>query len=308
VKVLSEEVNMVKDQRTVGNIIFAVINYLLLFLFFLMCTYPFYYILINSISDAVAAARGWGVFLWPVKPTLKNYAEVFKIKGIALAALISVLRTVIGTVITVACCSFFGYLVTKPMYGRKFIYRFVVATMYFSAGLIPYYLTMRAYGLFNSFLVYVVPGALSAFNIILFKTFIEQIPASMEESALIEGAGYIRIFHSIIFPLSLPIVATITVFCAVGQWNAWFDNYIYISNPNLATLQLKLYELLQAADTLADQANRAVATDMATAARTITPMAVRMTLTMVVTLPIILVYPFMQRFFVKGIMMGAIKG
>ncbi|MDR2618822.1 MAG: carbohydrate ABC transporter permease, partial [Treponema sp.] len=181
-------------------------------------------------------------------------------------------------------------------------------TMYFSAGLIPYYLTIRAYGLFNSFLVYVVPGALSAFYIILFKTFIEQIPPSMEEAALIEGAGYMRIYRSVIFPLSLPIVATITVFCAVGQWNSWFDNYIYISNPNLATLQLKLYELLQAAEVLAGQANRTVTTDVVTLSKTITPMSVRMTLTMVVTFPIILVYPFMQRFFVKGIMMGAIKG
>jgi putative aldouronate transport system permease protein len=299
---------MIQERMTPGNIAFTAINYLLLFLFFLLCTYPFYYVFIYSISDPYAAARGWGVFLWPVKPTLKNYAEVFKIKGIALAAVISVLRTVIGTVITVTCCSLFGYLVTKPMYGRKFIYRFVVATMYFSAGLIPYYLTIRAYGLFNSFLVYVVPGAISAFYIILFKTFIEQIPASMEEAALIEGAGYMRIYRSVIFPLSLPIVATITVFCAVGQWNAWFDNYIYISNPTLSTLQFKLYELLQAAETLAGQANRTVTTDVVTVSKNITPMSIRMTLTMVVTFPIILVYPFMQRFFVKGIMMGAIKG
>jgi ABC-type glycerol-3-phosphate transport system permease component len=293
---------------TPGNITFTIINYFLLFLFFLLCAYPFYYVFIYSISDPYAATRGWGVSLWPVKPTLKNYAEVFKIKGIALAAVVSVLRTVIGTVVTVACCSFFGYLVTKPMYGRKIIYLFVVTTMYFSAGLIPYYLTIRAYGLFNSFLVYVVPGALSAYYIILFKTFIEQIPASMEEAALIEGAGYLRIYRSVIFPLSLPITATITVFCAVGQWNSWFDNYIYVSNPNLATLQLKLYELLRAAEVLAGQANRTVTTDVVTMSKTITPMTIRMTLTMVVTLPIILVYPFMQRFFVKGIMMGAIKG
>jgi putative aldouronate transport system permease protein len=299
---------MIKERNSPGNIIFSIINYGLLFLFFLVCTYPFYYVFIYSISDPYAAARGWGVILWPIKPTLKNYAEIFKIKGIAPATMISVLRTVIGTAITVTCCSFFGYLVTKPMYGRKFIYRFVIATMYFSAGLIPYYLTIRTYGLFNSFLVYVVPSALSAFYIILFKTFIEQIPPSMEEAALMEGAGYIRIYRSVIFPLSLPIVATITVFCAVGQWNSWFDNYIYVSNPALATLQLKLYELIQAAEVLAGQANRTVTTDVVTLSKNITPLSIRMTLTMVVTFPIILVYPFMQRFFVKGIMMGAVKG
>jgi putative aldouronate transport system permease protein len=156
--------------------------------------------------------------------------------------------------------------------------------------------------------VYVVPGMVNAFYIILFKTFIEQIPPSMEEVALMEGAGYIRIFHSVIFPLSIPIVATITVFCAVGQWNAWFDNYIFITRPGLATLQLKLFELLQEAESLAGRANTQVTSDVVLNLKNIRPMSVRMTLTMIVTFPIILVYPFMQRFFVKGIMLGAIKG
>jgi ABC-type glycerol-3-phosphate transport system permease component len=299
---------MIKGKRTISDVSFSIINYTLLTLFFLFCTYPFYYVFIYSISDPVEAAKGMGVFLWPVKPTLKNYVQVFAIKGIAQAAFISVLRTVIGTMLTVGCCSFFGYLVTKPLYCRKFIYRFVVTTMYFSSGLIPWYLTMRAYHMNNTFAVYVVPGMVNAFYIILFKTFIEQIPASMEEVALMEGAGYIRIFRSVIFPLSLPIVATIAVFSAVGQWNSWFDNYIFVSNANLATLQLKLYELLQQAEVIANQGYTTFSVNIADRVQNITPMALRMTLTMVVTLPIILVYPFMQRFFVKGIMLGAIKG
>jgi ABC-type glycerol-3-phosphate transport system permease component len=299
---------MVKEKLTLPNLAFNAINYTLLTLFFLLCIYPFYYVFIYSLSDAYEAAKGMGVLLWPVKVTLRNYAAVFKIKGMALAAFVSVARTIVGTILTVGCCSFFGYLVTKPLYGRKFIYRFVVATMYFSSGLIPWYLTIRSYHLHNSFLIYVVPGMVNAFNIILFKTFIEQIPPSMEEVALMEGAGYLRIFRSVIFPLSLPIVATITVFCAVGQWNAWFDNYIFVTNPNLATLQLKLYELLQTASSIAGSANTAVTSDVVIRSQNITPMAVRMTITMVVTFPIILVYPFMQRFFVKGIMLGAIKG
>ena len=153
-----------------------------------------------------------------------------------------------------------------------------------------------------------VPGAISAFYVILFKTFIEQIPPSMEEAAAIEGAGTFNVYFRIIIPLSVPIVATIAVFSSVGQWNAWFDNYIYVTNKDLSTLQLKLYELLQAAETIASQANTTVTTDVITRSKTITPMAVRMTLTMVVTLPIIMVYPYMQRFFVRGLMMGAIKG
>jgi len=299
---------MVEGKKTPANIAFEIVNYTLLFLFFAICTYPFYYVFIYSISDPYQASLGFGVTLFPIKPTLSNYVEIFKTTGILRAALISIARTVSGTLLTVACCSFFGYLVTKPMYFRKFIYRFVVATMYFSSGLIPYYLTIRSYGLFNSFFVYIVPGAISAFNVVLFKTFIEQIPPSMEEAAAIEGAGPFGIFIKIIIPLSVPIVATIAVFCSVGQWNAWFDNYIYVNNKDLATLQLKLYELLQAAETIASQSNTTITTDVMTRSKTITPMAVRMTLTMVVTLPIILVYPYMQRFFVRGLMLGAIKG
>jgi len=299
---------MVENKRTPANVIFAIFNYTLLFLFFFICTYPFYYVFIYSISDPYAASAGFGITFLPIKPTLSNYAEIFKTKGMLQATMVSVARTVSGTAITVTCCSFFGYLVTKPLYFRKTIYRFVVATMYFSSGLIPYYLTMRAYGLFNSFLIYIVPSALSAFNVILFKTFIEQIPPSMEEAAAIEGAGPITIYARVIIPLSMPIVATIAVFCSVGQWNSWFDNYIYVNSKDLSTLQLKLYELLQAAETIAAQANTVITTDVISRSKTITPMAVRMTLTMVVTLPIILVYPYMQRFFVRGIMLGAIKG
>ena len=299
---------MVEGKKTPADAAFTIVNYTLLFLFFFICTYPFYYVFIYSISNPYRAGAGFGVTLFPIAPTLSNYAEIFKTKGMPQATLVSVARTVLGTAVTVACCSFFGYLVTKPLYFRKAIYRFVVATMYFSSGLIPYYLTMRAYGLFNSFLIYIVPGALSAYYVILFKTFIEQIPASMEEAAAIEGAGPVGIYLKIIMPLSVPIVATIAVFCSVGQWNAWFDNYIYVNNKDLSTLQLKLYELLQAAETIAGQSNTTVTTDVITRSQTITPMAVRMTLTMVVTLPIILVYPYMQRFFVRGLMLGAIKG
>jgi ABC-type glycerol-3-phosphate transport system permease component len=133
---------MIKEKNTLASVTFMVLNYTLLTIFFLMCTYPFYYVLIYSFSDAYEAEKGMGVLFWPVKFTLKNYSQVIAIEGIVQAAVISVLRTVIGTIPTVLCCSFFGYLVTKPLYARKFIYRFVVATMYFSSGLIPWYLTI----------------------------------------------------------------------------------------------------------------------------------------------------------------------
>ncbi|MDR2751583.1 MAG: carbohydrate ABC transporter permease [Clostridiales bacterium] len=297
-------------KRSIGDRAFGIVNGAILFLLMVICIYPFYYIFIYSISDANAAATGLGVALMPVKMTLRNYQEVFKMEGMGKAAMVSALRTVIGTVGTVACSGFFAYLVTKPLYFKKTIYRLTIATMYFSSGLVPWYLTMRMYHLYNNFFVYFVPGLISAYYIILIKTFIEQLPASLEESAMLDGAGSVTIFTKIIFPLSMPIIATIAIFSAVGQWNTWFDNYILVQNKELTTLQLKLYTLLKNSSQLAEQANQTGANGgvMSHTEDLITPMAIRMTVTMVVTLPILFVYPFMQRYFVKGIMMGAIKG
>jgi putative aldouronate transport system permease protein len=301
----------VYGKKSIGENTFDVLIYIILGLLFLMCMYPFYYIFIYSLSDAHTASRNnLAVMLYPVGLTLNNYKEVFAMEGMASAALVSLLRTAIGTIGTVVCSGFFAYLVTKPMYFRKTIYRMTIATMYFSSGLVPWYLTMRKYGLYNNFFVYVVPSLISAYFIILIKTFIEQLPASLEESAMLDGAGYITIFARIVFPLSKPILATIAVFAAVGQWNSWFDNYIHVQNDELTTLQLKLYDLMRTAMSIAEKANTGTSAGGALShlEEAVTPMSIRMTVTMVVTLPILLVYPFMQRYFVKGIMMGAIKG
>ena len=206
------------------GVVFNTMNYMLLSLMFVLCIYPFYYIFIYSISNPVEAQKG--LTLFPRGITLTNYVTVFKLEGIPGAMLISLLRTVAGTIITVYSCSFFAYLITREKLPfKKYLYRFVIITMYFHAGLIPWYLTMKFFQLNNNFLLYILPGAISAYYIILIKTFIEQLPASMEESAKMDGAGYITIFRKIIMPLSKPIVATIMVFAAVSQWNTWFDNY-----------------------------------------------------------------------------------
>ncbi|WP_320912905.1 carbohydrate ABC transporter permease [Eisenbergiella porci] len=174
-----------------------------------------------------------------------------------------------------------------------------------SALLIPWYLTMKLYHLNNTFLVYVLPTAISAYYIVLLKTFMEQLPESLEESAKLDGAGYLQIFTKIVFPLSKPIVATITVFAAVAQWNSWFDNYILVSSEHLKTLQLMLYEYLNEASAIATMSNTERNQGVMVQ---ITPEAVRMTITMVVTMPILFIYPLMQKHFVKGIMLGAVKG
>lgn len=294
-----------KHKLSAWDIVFYALTFFLMILMMFLCLYPFYYVFIYSISDPSAAQKGL-TFL-PREVTLSNYAQVFRLEGISGALIVSVLRTVVGTSLTILCCSFFAYLVTKGnMVGRKIVYRMVVVTMYFNSGLIPWYLTMKAYQLNNTFWVYVIPTAVSAYYVVLLKTFIEQLPSSLEESARLDGAGYLRCFASIVFPLSKPIVATITVFAAVAQWNSWFDNYILVSEKSMKTLQLILYDFLNQASAIANMSNSERTQGAATIQ--ITPEAVRMTITMVVTLPILFIYPFMQKHFVKGIMLGAVKG
>ncbi|CAM4168435.1 carbohydrate ABC transporter permease [Saccharibacillus endophyticus] len=287
------------------DVAFSIFNYTFLSLLVIVTIYPFYYIFIYSISDSIEAQKG--VYLWPAGFSLEAYKTTVQLPGIADAAIVTLGRTILGTIITVLSCSFFAYLITKnELPFRRFIYRFVLITMYFNAGFIPWYLTMKTYGLQNNFLLYILPTAISGFNIILIKTFIEQLPPSLEESAKIDGAGYFRVFTSIIFPLSMPIVATIAIFSAVGQWNTWFDNFFLVENPKLQTLQLVLYNFLNQSSSLSNMSTEQLTRgDMV---RTLTPQSIRMTITMLVTLPIVLVYPLLQRYFVKGIMIGAVKG
>lgn len=296
---------MLRWRMSKSDLIFNMINYTFLILLLIVTVYPFYYIFIYSISDSFEAQKG--VYLWPAGFSLESYKAAFRLKGLADAAVVSVMRTVIGTILTVLCSSFFAYLITKQeLPFRKYIYRFVLITMYFNAGFIPWYLTMKAYQLQNSFLLYILPGMLTGFYIILIKTFMEQLPPALEESAKIDGAGYFKIFTSIVFPLSLPIIATIAVFAAVGQWNTWFDNFFLVSDPKLQTLQLLLYNFLNQTSSIAGMSGEELT--RTGQVRVMTPQSVQMTITMLVTLPIVVVYPFLQRFFVKGIMLGAVKG
>ena len=195
------------------------------------------------------------------------------------------------------------------MPGKKFLYRFLILTMYINGGLISTYIVIKSYGLLNNFWVYVIPMLLSAYNIVLIKTYVEQLPASLEESARLDGAGYVTVFTKIILPLSKPIIATVAVFVAVGHWNSWFDNHIYTRGSDLTTLQYLLYNYLNEAQRLADQIkNTSNMNGVSQMMASISPKGVRMTITVLASLPIFLVYPFMQKYFVKGIMVGAVKG
>ena len=290
-----------------GDLFFNIINYSVFGIWTLLCILPFYYLFINTISDNELVKRGL-VRLIPRGFHLSNYIQVLKLRGLGNAAFISISRTVLGTALSVLASSWTGYLVTKQkMWGRKFWYRYIIITMYFSAGLVPWYMNMIMLRLTDNFLAYILPGIMAPFYIILAKTYIESIPPSLEESAAIDGAGVITVFRKIVFPLLKPILATIAIFTAVGHWNSFMDTLFLMTNERLFTLQFVLWRYLNEANYLASIMRSSTAF-VADASEVLTPRTIQMTISMVVVFPILLTYPLLQRYFVKGIMVGAIKG
>ena len=299
-----------RSRDSVSRKIFLFANYLFMLLLTFICIYPFWYIVIYSFSKPGLVDINPPVFL-PRGFTLSNYKDIFELKGFFHALLISILRTGVGTAGAVLSCSFLCYLFTKnEMPARKWVYRFLILTMYINGGMISTFIVIKSYGLLNNFWVYILPLLVSAYNIVLIKTYVEQLPQSLEESARLDGAGYIKVFTAIILPLSKPIIATVAVFVAVGQWNSWFDNHIYTrGESSLTTLQYLLYNYLNESQRLAEQIkNTSNLSSIENAMETISPKGVRMTITVLASLPIFMVYPFMQKYFVKGIMIGAVKG
>lgn len=294
---------------TFGDVIFNILNYTFFIVFTISCIFPFYYLFINTISDNDLVAKGLINFI-PKGIHFGNYTSLLKANEVGQAFLVSVGRTIIGTALMVVASAFVGYIVTKQeMWHRRFWYRFLVITMYFNAGLIPWYLNMAMLGLTNTFAAYIIPGIVAPYNIILVKTYIESIPAELEESAFIDGASYLVIFYKLIWPLSKPILATIAIFGAVGHWNSFTDSLILMQGaPQYYTLQHRLYLYLNTASNLS-----AIIGSGGTVSDTITSSmlntkVIKYTISMASTIPILLVYPFMTRYFEKGIMLGAVKG
>ncbi len=291
------------------DITFNIFNYTLLVLITVACIFPFYYLFVNTISSNELVRLG-RIQLYPQQIHLENYIQVFKLNGIGDALLVSVARTALGTAWTVVGCAFLGYLVTKrEMWLRTLWYRLIIITMYFSAGLIPWYMNLKMLGFLDNFWVYVIPGLVSPYYVILVKTFIEGLPSSLEESAMLDGAGYIRVFLSVIVPLIMPILATLCIFSAVGQWNSFTDTMMLMPAGKYHTLQYLLYKYQHEAQSLAALVRTTQNTGaIANLAIKQTALSVQMTVAMVVVFPILLVYPFFQRYFVKGILIGAVKG
>lgn len=298
-------------KKTWKDIVFYIIDYAVFGAFTILCFFPFYYLFINTVSSSEMVARG-AVNFYPIGFTLKNYKQLFALGDLGQAFMVTIGRTVIGTVLMVTAAAFCGYLMTKnEMWKKKFWYRFLIITMYFNAGLIPGYTNMLMLGLTDNFLGYIIPAIVQPYNIILVKTYIESIPSELEESAFIDGAGYFMIFHKLIWPLSKPILATIAIFGAVGHWNSFMDSIINMQNATkLQTLQHKLYIWLNQASNIQQVSNSFHSSEEIEAIidNLNSAKVIKYTIAMVTVLPILLVYPWMMKYFEKGIMLGAVKG
>ena len=298
-----------KQKLTAGDIVFSIINYTVFGLFTLLCIFPFYYLLINTVSDNNLVAAGQIDFL-PRGIHFDNYLSILSLGELGDAFVVTLARTVIGTVIMVFCSALCGYLFTKrELWHHKLWYRFVIVTMYLNAGIIPTYLNMNMLGLTNNFLVYILPCIMVPYNLILVKTYIESIPPALEESAELDSAGYFVRFTRIILPLCKPILATIAIFGAVNHWNSLQDSLIMMQgNPQLFTLQHRLYIYLNQASNLQAMMQSGGAITQAALDSLMNMKVVKYTVAMVTVIPILIFYPFMQKYFEKGIMLGAVKG
>jgi putative aldouronate transport system permease protein len=292
----------------IENAVFHTLNTAFLVLLAFITLYPFWNTIVVSFNDAMDTIRG-GITFWPRRFSLYNYQTLFLTDAIPRAFVVSVARTLINLVTGV----FFNAMIAFALSRNEFVLRkpftmVLVLSMYVNAGLIPTFLLMRNLGFLNSFWVYIVPGIVNAFNFVVMRTYMRTIPESIVESARMDGYGDFFIFVRIILPLCLPVLATIGLFIAVGSWNAWFDTMIYNSgNVNLHTLQYKLMEYLQASQASSRTASEAQGMAFSRTSTMVTPLSIRAAITVIAAAPILVVYPFMQRYFVVGLNVGGVK-
>ncbi|MCR5488484.1 MAG: carbohydrate ABC transporter permease [Saccharofermentans sp.] len=286
-----------------GDIIFEVFLVIFMVLFLAVTLYPIINTLALSFNDGFDSLVNKVHFI-PHSPTLDNYKAVFAKEGYRYGAVNTVARTLIGTFLSLVVNAILAYVISRKRFlFKKSFSLFWVITMYVNGGLIPTYITFQKLHLTNNFLVYVIPGAVSAFNMLVIRNYMNGIPDSLEESAQIDGAGYFKIFYSIISPLCKPVYATIALFVAVYQWNAWFDAMLYNKmHDELTVLQYELMKQLQTAMKSAGSVE-----GLKNGGTTITPNSIRAAATILTMLPIICIYPFLQRYFVTGLTIGGVK-
>lgn len=291
-----------------GDRLMMIIIYTLLALLAFSTFYPFWNAAVISFNTGSDTALG-GITFWPRDFTLENYAIVFNDERLLNGFYISVMRTVVGTVTSIIVTAVFAYGMTKKeLIGRKYYMVLCIITMYFSGGLIPSFLLIRSLGLMDSFWVFIIPGLVSVWNMIIFKTFFQGLPGGLEESAKIDGCGNWGTFFRIVLPLSGPVIATLSLFTAVNHWNDWFLPSIYINNENLMPIQTMLKQILNT-NIVSDQIGNldSAAQGQLQKMQTVSSKSLSMATMMIATLPIIMVYPFVQKYFVKGVLVGSLK-
>ncbi|MCL2718243.1 MAG: carbohydrate ABC transporter permease [Lachnospiraceae bacterium] len=301
-------VNKRRANLSLENVVFTTLNTSFLIILAAVMVYPMLNVLAVSFNEAVDTTRG-GIYLWPRAWTLRNYEIVLNMPTILTAFYVSVARLIVTVITNLIPTTMLAYVLSRRHYlFNKPITIVFVVTMYFNAGMIPNYIFMQQLGLLNTFTVYWLPGMISAFNLIVIRTYIRSLSESLIESAKIDGASEFRIFAQIVTPLCMPVLATITLFVAVGSWNDWFTNFLY--NPgaaHLTTLQFELQKLLSNTASAGGAAAAATQAAQAGFGQQVTPMSIRSTITVVTALPILVVYPFLQRYFVNGLMLGGVK-
>jgi putative aldouronate transport system permease protein len=287
--------------RTWSGTAFDLINTLVMIIIIIFTFYPFLYIINYSLSDPGLLTGG--LLLYPKGLNFTSYAVALSDSAILDGIFISIARTIAGPVLMIMITSMAAYCLTRDeLMGVRFFRKFFVLTMYFSSGLIPFYILVKTLGMTGTFWIYVIPGAVSVFNMILIKTYIEALPKSMEEAAVIDGANDFKLYWQVIFPICTPVIAAVVLFSAVDQWNSFFDTQIFNAmHPELFTLQYVLQQTLAGATTL--EQVKDVSHQMQA-----TPQTLKMAITMITVLPILAVYPILQRHFTKGLLIGAIKG
>ena len=290
-----------------GDWVFPVVNGLFLILLMFLTLYPVINTVAYSFNDGTDAVRG-GIGLWPRKFSLDSYKSILSDNSVYGAAWISASKTVLITLLNLFWTSMLAFALSRREFMlRKVFTVIMVLTMYFNAGLIPNYLLIsKTLNLRNNYLVYIIPTMFSCFNMIVIRTYISNLPEALVESARIDGAGDFRIFWQIIFPLCKPVLATVALFVAVGSWNSWFDTYLYVGQKKeLYTLQYLLKMKLATTQASANAA-KATADAISTLGQT-TPVTIRCAITVIAAVPIIIVYPFLQKYFVTGISLGSVK-
>lgn len=288
-------------RMTRGEQWFSAFNYFALACFGLLTLAPFIHILAQSFSSYRAIMSG-EVSFWPVEWTTEAYVKVFQDPSFTGAFLISVVRTIIGTFLNVILVSLLAYPLSKTyIRGRRPVMFLIVFTMLFSGGMIPSYILIKNLNLLNTFWVYIIPGAVNAFHVVIMKSFFQSIPNELEESARIDGSSNLGILFRIVIPLSMPAIATIALFNAVGHWNSFFDAVMYVTDSKLKPLQIYLREMVMSNSTN-------INTTDAFERQLLAVESLKASALIASTLPILLVYPFLQKYFVKGIMIGSVKG